>query len=364
LAVGPGSALPDRNGGDNPFPNSTRQNPGPGRPPRPRRRRSGELLTMPPPRRVSLLLAGLLGGFCAAAGAAGQPPARPDSNQADVTAQPAVANQENAGPGAEKGGDKDKKEEKEESYSVHGQATVVSQGNWKFRSPYEGPNSLPPLLSYRTTNTDTLFLAGRVWSGGVVVFNPEVAGGTGIGHTLGLAGFPNGEATRIGTIAPTPYVARLLLRQTFDLGGDPEKVEAGPNQLAGTRDTDRITVSIGKMAATDVFDDNRFSHDPRTQFLNWSLMYNGAWDYPANVRGYTYGFVIDGNTRYLALRYGAFAEPAVAQGQEFDPHFLRANGQIVELEERWCLDDRPGKLREWAFLNHAHMGNYREALAA
>jgi high affinity Mn2+ porin len=254
-------------------------------------------------------------------------------------------------------------EEKEEWYSVHGQATDVSQGNWKFRSPYVGTNSLLPILSLRTTATTTLFLDTRLWQGAELIFNPETSGGRGLSNTLGLAGFPNGEATRVGALEPTPYVARLFLRQTFSLDGDPEKVEAGPNQLAGYRDIDRITISVGKFSAEDFFDDNRYSHDPRTQFLNWSLMYTGAWDYPANTRGYTYGGSIDFNTRYLAVRYGIFGEPKEANGQDIDPRLLMANGQILETEERWELGDHPGKLREWAYLNHAHMGKYREALA-
>jgi high affinity Mn2+ porin len=253
---------------------------------------------------------------------------------------------------------------KEEWYSIHGQGTIVGQGNWKFRSPYEGPNSFLPLLNYRTTESATLYLDTRLWQGAELVFNPEVAGGLGLSRTLGLAGFPNGEATRVGSIQPTPYFARVFLRQTIGLDGDTEKVESGPNQLAGYRDIDRITISVGKFAATDFFDDNRYSHDPRTQFLNWSLMYNGAWDYPANVRGYTYGGAIEFFTRYLAFHYGVFAEPAVAQGADFDPHVLQANGHIVQADLHYELADRPGTLREWAYLNHAHMGKYREALEA
>jgi high affinity Mn2+ porin len=251
---------------------------------------------------------------------------------------------------------------KEEWYSIYGQGTLIGQGNWKFRSPYEGPNSLLPLLNYRTTETATLFLTTRLWPGAQFIFNPEIAGGEGLAGTMGLAGFPNGEATRVGVPQPTPYFARVYLRQTFSLDGDWEKVESGPNQLAGYRDIDRITVSIGKFSATDFFDDNRYSHDPRSQFLNWSLMYNGAWDYPANVRGYTYGGVMDFNTRFLAFRYGIFAEPSVANGAPFDPHLLKANGHILEVDGRYGLEDHPGVLRLWGYLNHAHMGKYRDAL--
>src|SRR5262249_59321759 len=124
-------------------------------------------------------------------------------------------------------------------------------------------------------------------------------------------------------------------RHTIGLGGEQEKVEDGPNQIAGTRDVDRITFRIGKMGAADLFDDNRYSHDPRNQFLNWALMYNGAWDYPANARGYTYGATPELNQKDWALRYGVFAEPTVANGQDLDPRFLQANGHALELECRY-----------------------------
>jgi high affinity Mn2+ porin len=253
--------------------------------------------------------------------------------------------------------------DKPEWYSIHGQGTIVGQGNWKFTSPYQGTNSLVPTLNYRVTETATLFLDTRLWQGAELIFNPEISGGTGLSTTLGMAGFPNGEATRVGEITPTPYIGRFFFRQTIGLGGDEEKVSSGPNLLAGYRDIDRITISIGKFGAEDFFDDNRYSHDPRTQFLNWSLMYTGAWDYPANTRGYTYGAVIEFNTRYFALRYGAFGEPSTANGPEIDPHVLNANGHIVQAEERYEIDGHAGALREWGYLNHAHMGNYRLALA-
>ena len=247
-------------------------------------------------------------------------------------------------------------------WSVHGQATTVMQGNWPFPSPYAGTNSLLPIRNQRTTETGTLFLGYRIWSGGEVYFNPEVSGGRGLSSTLGLAGFPNGEATRVGAIAPTPYIARLFYRQTMGLGGETEEVADGPNQIAGTRDVSRLTFRIGKMSALDVFDDNAYSHDPRTQFMNWSLMDNGAWDYPANTRGYTYGATLEFNQKSWAIRYGIFAQPAEANGAAFDPQILRANGSIVEVERRYELFDRPGKLRAMAYLNNAHMGNFRVSL--
>ena len=171
-------------------------------------------------------------------------------------------------------------------------------------------------------NLDPLSRA-RFWKGCEVYFNPEIAGGTGLSDVFGIAAFPNGDITRVGAVQPTPYVARLWIQQTFGFGGEQEKVQSGPNQLAECKDYSRLTVAAGKVAATDWFDNNAYSHDPRSQFMNWCLMYNGAWDYPADVRGYTYGVVVELNQKDWALRYGIFAEPEVANGDRARPQDRR-----------------------------------------
>jgi high affinity Mn2+ porin len=248
-------------------------------------------------------------------------------------------------------------------YSAHVQGTVIGQGNWMFRSPYEGPNSFQDAQSLRTTATSTLYLATKLpWEGGLVVFNPEVSGGEGLSGVFGLGGFPNGEAVRVGNPSATPYVARLYYQQDFELGGEWEKLEDAPNQVAGHRDLNRITVQIGRLPAEDLFDNNSFSHDARTQFMNWTLWYNGAWDNPSNVRGYNYGATIELNQPFWAIRYGLWLEPDVANGAGFDTNYTGANGHAVELEYRWNLDGPTGKVRLLAYANHAHMGDYREAL--
>ena len=248
-------------------------------------------------------------------------------------------------------------------YSIHAQSTLVYQGNFPFHDPYDGPNSATGRVQNQQTATGTLFFDVRPWRGAEIIFNPEFSGGTGLDGTVGFAGFPNGEATRTGAIEPTGYIARLLFRQTFELDGEWEKVEDGPNQIAGVQSRNRFSVSVGKMSSEDVLDDNVYSHDPRTQFLNWSIMYTGAWDYPANTRGYTYGALFDFTTMFYAVRYGIFGEPSTANGPEIDPHILKAHGQIVEFQENFILGDHPAHLREWAYLNTADMGKYREALA-
>ncbi|MGA7499435.1 MAG: carbohydrate porin [Isosphaeraceae bacterium] len=251
-------------------------------------------------------------------------------------------------------------------YSAHAQATVVTQVHNVFPAPYTGPKSLKPSEPAANTMTGTVFYAARLCESErndtQIIFNPETAGGGGFSGTAGIAGFPNGEATRVGVPNPTPYIARLYVRQTFGFGGGRECAPDDENQVAGERDVRRLAVTVGKLAAPDTVDDNRYAHDPRTQFLNWALVYNGAWDYPSNVRGYTYGAAVHYTTPNWTLAYGVFMEPAVANGAALDWHLLKAQGQVAELEERYQINSRPGEARFMVFLNHAHMGNYNEAL--
>jgi high affinity Mn2+ porin len=252
-------------------------------------------------------------------------------------------------------------------YSAHEQATVVSQAHNLFPAPYSGRNSLLPREGPATSETATIFYGARVWESlncdGQLIFNPEIAGGTGFSRTSGIAAFPNFEITRVGVAKPTPYVARLFLRQTFGFGGEREWAADDVNQVAGWRDVQRLSIVVGKFAAPDLADDNRYAKDPRTQFLNWALAVNPAWDYPANVRGYTYGVALDYNhSKNLSFSYGVMTMPAIANGAPFDWHIWKAQGQVLEMENRYEINGRPGACRPLVFLNHAHMGNYNEAL--
>ena len=51
----------------------------------------------------------------------------------------------------------------------------------------------------------------------------------------GVAGFPSGESYKLGSSYPYVRMQRGFLRQTIDLGGDVEKVDADISQFAGTR---------------------------------------------------------------------------------------------------------------------------------
>ncbi len=231
-----------------------------------------------------------------------------------------------------------------------------------FPSLYEGTNSLPPHPERRVSLTATVFLSYRVNSWTELVFDPEDAGGKGFGQVTGIAGFPNGEITRVSSATPTLYVARGFVRNTWAIGSATQALESGPNQLAGAQPVCRFTLSTGKFALTDYFDDNKYSHDPRSQFMNWSLMYNGAWDYPADVRGYAIGGIQELTMRGWSLRAASVLEPTEANGPTFDTRIAKNRGEAVEWEGRYRPMGHGGALRVLGFLNRERAGTFRDAM--
>ncbi|WP_213773833.1 carbohydrate porin [Bradyrhizobium sp. dw_78] len=247
-----------------------------------------------------------------------------------------------------------------DDWNVHAQTTFLPSAYPSFRSPYAGANSLPGGGQTQETWTTTAFLGVRLWQGGEFYFNPELAQGFGIGGTLGIAGFPNGEAQKAGAAEPKLRPQRYYLKQTFGLGGGQEEVDDGPNQLPGKRDIDRITLIVGRFAVGDFFDNNSYSHDPRADFMNWALWSSAAYDFPADLPGYTNGAVVEFNRKDWAVRAGAFEVPADPNS---DVLTYKTGGTVVEFEERHTVFDQPGKLRLGAFANSGNTGNYRQALA-
>jgi high affinity Mn2+ porin len=247
-------------------------------------------------------------------------------------------------------------------WNVHAQATFLPTAYPAFRSPYAGQNSLPGGGQVQETWTTTAFLGVRLWQGGEFYFDPELAQGFGLGGTLGVAGFPNGEAQKAGAAFPTIRPQRYYLRQTFGLGGEQEDVTDGPNQLAGKRDIDRITLIVGRFAVGDFFDNNSYAHDPRADFMNWAMWSSVAYDFPADLPGYTRGAVVELNRKDWAVRAGVFEVPS-APNSDVLVIGDKAIGSVVEFEERHTIFDQPGKLRLGAFANSGYTGNYNEALA-
>ena len=232
-----------------------------------------------------------------------------------------------------------------ERWNLFYQATSIGQYHGTFHSPYAGPYSLQNYTERDVSLTTTLFFGLRLQKNTTLYFDPEIAGGRGFSGVNGLANSSNGELPRVASATPKPYLARLYLSHDFGFGSGTEAFESEENQLSGNRPMTRYTITAGRFTLTDFFDNNRYTHDPRTQFMGWGVMFNGAWDYPADVRGYTWGWVHELHTRNWSFRYASAAMPKVANGLRFDRRLFRDRGDVFEGEYRYKFGERAGIVR-------------------
>lgn len=251
-----------------------------------------------------------------------------------------------------------------EEYSARFQATYNWQQHGAFRSSYAGPYSLLGGGDKMYTFSATAHLGFRPWAGGEIYFNPEVVQGMPFtGNLVGLGGFTNGEATRAGGPNPTFYRQRLFLRQTWNQGGGSEAIGGEANQLAGSVDRHRTVLTVGNFSTLDVFDDNRYAKDPRTQFMNWSHWTYGAFDYAADARGFGWGAALEWYRGDWVFRAGRMSSPRVPNGLEIDPALGSHFGDQIEIEKAHVIGGQPGRVRVLAWRNRAVLASFQDALA-
>lgn len=251
----------------------------------------------------------------------------------------------------------------DDRWNAHVQTTYVRQLKPAFSSPYEGPNSLRGASEASYSATATASFGWRPLRSTEVYFDPEVAQGVPFSGLLGLAGFPNGELAKTSGSHPTFYRARLFVRQTFALGDETEAVASEAHQLAGRVAKRRVVVTAGNLSVLDLFDDNAYAHDPRTQFLNWALMTHAAYDYPADSRGYSTGAAVEYVDDGWSLRAARFEVPREPNQLKLDPHLGRHYGDQVELARDYRWGTQAGTMRLLAFRMRAVMARYDDALA-
>ncbi|MGE5470379.1 MAG: carbohydrate porin [Bacteroidota bacterium] len=254
-------------------------------------------------------------------------------------------------------------DEAQEDWQLKGQATYVRQKSESFRSPYSGPHSLASDGESGYTFTSTLFAGLRPWRGGEFYLNLEAGQGHPLSGLDGLGGFSNGEATRVSGNKLKAYRQRLFLRQTWNLGGDSEHIDSAFNQMAGNVDHNRFVLTLGNFSTLDIFDNNAYAKDPRTQFLNWSNMANTAYDYAADARGFGWGFAGEWYQDDWAFRFGRMTGPREPNGAQIDSQILRHYGDQIELEHSHEIAGQPGKVRLLGWRNRAVLAAYRDATA-
>jgi len=248
-----------------------------------------------------------------------------------------------------------------EDYAIHGQFTYVEQESLGFNHPYSGPNSLTSNEGRETTD-ETLYLGARLWSDAEIWLNPEIDQGFGLDNTLGIAGFPSAEAYKVGKSQPYLRLTRLFIRDTVNLDGDTATVEADENWLAGTRGVNRWVFTFGKLSVVDIFDNNDYAHDPKHDFLNWTAVDAGSFDYAADAWGYTVGGAAEWYQGSWTLRGGVFDLSDVPNSTRLDPGFHEFE-LVAEAERRYEIGDETGKILVTAFENRGRMGLLEAAIA-
>jgi len=247
-------------------------------------------------------------------------------------------------------------------YAVHVQATLVGQGNTRFRAPYQGDNSLDGSGDLRETFDLTGYFGVSPWHGLELWANPEFDQGFGLRNTVGAAGFPSAEAYKVGKKVPYLRLQRLFFRQTIDLGGDGAAVKPDLNVLGGPHTANRLTVTIGKFSVGDVFDQNKYAHDSRGDFLNWTAVDLGTFDYAADAWGYTYGGAAELAVGRWTGRVGLFDLSTVPNSVTLETGFRQY--QIVgEVERRTNLHGHPGAVRLTGWLMRGRFARLDDAIA-
>jgi high affinity Mn2+ porin len=247
-------------------------------------------------------------------------------------------------------------------WNYHAQATYVGEWHPSFPAQYSGPESLDNHSSTTETVSLDLFLGARLWQGAEFHVDGLFWQGFGFNHTLGVEAFPSAQAYKVGSFHGNVAPVRVFLRQTIGLGGSQEPVADDALHLGGQQDVSRITLTVGEISVLDIFDQNSYAGDSTSQFLNWALVGNEAWDYPADSLGFITGFAAELHQPNWTARYGFFQMPREQNGIAINEQYLQAWGMVTEFERRFVLRDHPGAVRLLAFLNRVNSGTYAEAV--
>jgi hypothetical protein len=246
---------------------------------------------------------------------------------------------------------------------VSGQSNFITQFNPSFSAKYSGANSFGPDSDSASSRVLTLYTGVRLTRNTEILFDLEETGGGGLSQALGIAGFPNLDVVRNPTIGTSPYMARAMIHHVIPLSSQYDDAVRGPFGLASKLPVRRLEFRLGKLSTVDLFDLSEVGTDSHLQFMNWAIDNNPAFDYAADTRGYTFGFVAEFYNRNYALRFGEMLMPKVANGIDLDWNLARARGQNFEWEWHPAIwSARSSTVRLLSFLNVADMGNYRQAI--
>ncbi len=234
-----------------------------------------------------------------------------------------------------------------------------------FKSPYQGVHSLTSTNGegQDVTSTYGVYLGSQLARNLQLYVDVELFQGNGISDGIGLAGYVNGDVIRAGSsnLPKIPYLARYYFRYFVPLSSETEKVERCQDQLPGEQPVSRWEIKFGRLALSDDFDQNRYANNNRTQFMNYDFLFNTAWDYAADTRGYSVGIVTSLFEPRWKLAFGVFMLPNTQNGAQFDYFDTEEFGYNLELTVK--PNDAGTVVRLLTFYNQGRMGSYDAALA-
>ena len=241
------------------------------------------------------------------------------------------------------------------------QSNTIFQWHPRFHAAYSGPNSFDRLSDQAATEVATLYTGLEISPTLEAIADFEIAGGSGLSQSEGMGGPTDLDATR--SLDGMPYVARLWYRTVIPLSDETISVERGPLSILTTLPVRRLDIHIGKFSLADFFDLNSVANDSHTQFMNWTVVNNGAYDYAADTRGYTYGGVIDYEDRFWGVRLAEALISRRANGLNLQKNLQDAHSENYEIEFRpELITKRFTAVRFLAFTNFANMGDYHQAI--
>ena len=249
-----------------------------------------------------------------------------------------------------------------QAWAIHGQITNIWQYHPEFRSPYQGANSLDHLEHVNETTDADLYAGVSLWKGMEFWVVPEINQGIAPSDTLGAAGYVNGDGAKVGKVHPYFRIQRAFVRQTFNLGGDAQAVDPDQFVLGHAVTANRVVVTVGKLNVTDIFDDNQYAHDSKNDFLNWSMIDAGTFDYAADAWGYSFGGAVEWYQGDWTLRGGLFDLSTAPNGKDLTP-WLGQFQMLLELERRFKLGGQDGKIKFTGFMTRGRMGSFADAIA-
>ncbi len=251
---------------------------------------------------------------------------------------------------------------------VSAQANGIFQAHPPFPAAYSGPNSFQTNYQKGFSRVYTLYTGLRLSHSVELLADVEEASGSGMSNSLGLAGYSNLDVVRIPgeglPLSEAPYLARVEYHEVFALSKKRIPAERGPMSGFAELPERRLEIRAGLFDTVDFFDQNSVGSDSHMQFMNWAIDNNGAYDYAADTRGYTWGVETEFQAKNFAFRAGEMLMPKVANGIDMQWNLRKAHADNFEFELRkGLLPKKDGTIRILSYINHADMGIYRDAIA-